>query len=221
MMGAILPFARVAPATASMTDADNAPLPEHPDGLSDDLRWAGLMVMAQDGDKEAYRALLMALTPHLRAITRRYLGRGEDAEDALQDVLMIVHGIRHTYERNRPFKPWLNTIASRRCIDLLRRRAHRLQHEMADDEDIGHHPHAGHGPEETLLRAHEASRVHDAVASLPPRQREAVSMLRLQELSLNEAADHSKQSVGSLKVACHRAMASLHNALAKKEPPHA
>jgi hypothetical protein len=85
MMGTILPFARVAPATASMTDADNAPLPEHPDGLSDDLRWAGLMVMAQDGDKEAYRALLMALTPHLRAITRRYLGRGEDAEDALQD----------------------------------------------------------------------------------------------------------------------------------------
>lgn len=221
MMATILPFARVLPADASMADVRHVISSGRQDDQSDDARWAALMLLAQDGDKGAYRALLMSLTPYLRAITQRYLGRGEDAEDALQDVLMIVHDIRHTYERNRAFKPWLSTIASRRCIDLLRRRAYRLQHEMADGQDIEHHPHAACSPEEALSREHEAGRVHAAVARLPQRQREAIALLRLQELSLNEAAERSKQSVGSLKVACHRAMASLHRALAKKGPPHA
>lgn len=192
-----------------------------PDEPGDDQRWAGLMLLAQDGDRAAYHALLKSVTPYLRAIARRYLGRGEDAEDAVQDVLMIVHGIRHTYERGRPFKPWVGTIASRRCIDLLRRRAHRLQHELADSDGIEDHEHAGHGPEDTLSRAHAAAVLRDAVAALPERQREAVDLLRFKELSLQEAAAHSEQSVGSLKVACHRAIKSLHRVLVKKDPPHA
>ena len=44
-------------------------------------------------------------------------------------------------------------------------------------------------------------------------------MLRLQELSLNEAAEHSKQTVGSLKVACHRALGSLQRVLTGKDTP--
>ncbi|MGH8031126.1 MAG: RNA polymerase sigma factor, partial [Luteimonas sp.] len=180
-----------------------------------------LMLLAQDGDRVAYHTLLKAITPYLRAITRRYLGRGEDAEDALQDVLMIVHGIRHTYERGRAFKPWLGTIASRRCIDLLRRRAHRLRHELADGIDTDAHAHGDGSPEDALSREHEAGRIHDAVAELSPRQREAIVLLRLQELSLSEAAQRSAQSVGSLKVACHRAMKSLQRALAKKGSPDA
>ena len=138
---------------------------------------------------------------------------------------MVVHGIRHTYERGRPFKPWLSTIASRRCIDILRRRAHRLQHEMATGEDIEDDAHAGHSPEDTLSRQQDAGTLRHAVAGLPERQREAIRLLKLNELSLNEAAAESDQSIGSLKVACHRAMKSLQNSLAKhalarKDPSH-
>ena len=42
-------------------------------------------------------------------------------EDAVQDVLMTVHSIRQTYDPNRPFGPWLVTIAHRRVVDRLRR----------------------------------------------------------------------------------------------------
>ncbi|MEP6635046.1 MAG: sigma-70 family RNA polymerase sigma factor, partial [Luteimonas sp.] len=144
----------------------------------------------------------------------------EDAEDALQDVLMIVHGIRHTYERGRPFKPWLNTIASRRCIDLLRRRAHRLQHELADGQDADDSAQDEHGPDDHAALQHAAGKLREAVAALPSRQREAIRLLRLSELSLNEAAEQSDQSIGSLKVACHRALKSLQHTFAKKEHSH-
>ena len=163
---------------------------------------------------------VLAIAPYVRAIARRYLGHGEDTEDAVQEVLMVVHGIRHTFERGRPFKPWLGTIASRRCIDLLRRRAHRARHEMADEIDVEFHAHGDPGPEDTLTREQDARRVRGAVDALPPRQRDAIALLRLQELSLNEAAETSKQTVGSLKVACHRAIGALQRTLAGKDHPH-
>lgn len=214
-MATILPFVKVATPHSGPPEAVSAP-----DSAPDGERWGALMLLAQDGDRAAYHALLQALAPYLRAITRRYLGRGEDAEDAVQDVLMIVHGIRHTYERGRPFKPWLSTIASRRCIDLLRRRAHRLQHEMACEEEVGEAVHGADGPEQAAARQHAAGQLREAVDALPERQREAVRLLRLNELSLNEASAQSDQSIGSLKVACHRAIKSLQNALAKKDITH-
>ena len=219
-MATILPFARGAASATSMAEAGQPQPAPAIDRAADDVRWAALMLLAQDGDKNAYRILLQAVAPYVRAIARRYLGHGEDAEDAVQEVLMVVHGIRHTFERGRPFKPWLGTIASRRCIDLLRRRAHRARHEMVEIVDVDYHAHGDPGPEETLAREHEAHRVRSAVDELPPRQRDAIALLRLQELSLNEASEQSKQSVGSLKVACHRAMGSLQRALAKKDHPH-
>ena len=217
-MAVILLFKREAVSLVRMPETGPPPAR---DTANDDAHWAALMLLAQDGDKDAYRSLLLAVTPYVRAIARRYLGAGEDVEDAVQEVLMVVHGIRHTFERGRPFKPWLGTIASRRCIDLLRRRSHRAQHETADVVDVDYHAHAGPGPEETLAREHEAKRIRGAVDELPTRQRDAISMLRLQELSLNEASEKSRQTVGSLKVACHRAIGSLQRTLGKKKDmPH-
>lgn len=203
-----------------MSERLHSSVAECPDGRSDDERWAQLMLQAQDGDRAAYHTLLQELTPYLRAIARRYLGRCEDAEDALQDVLMIVHGIRHTYERGRPFKPWLNTIASRRCIDLLRRRSHRLKHEIEAGFDTDRYAQTGAGPEESVLHQQAAASLHQAMTSLPDRQREAVRLLRFNELSLAEAAEQCDQSIGSLKVAFHRALKSLRRTLEKKSSSH-
>lgn len=214
-MATILPFVKVAKVHSESPEAMPAP-----DSVPDGERWGAWMLLAQDGDRAAYHALLKALAPYVRAIARRYLGRGEDAEDAVQDVLMIVHGIRHTYERGRPFKPWLSTIASRRCIDLLRRRAHRLQHEMACEDEVADAAHGADGPEQATARRHAAGELLEAVDALPERQREAIRLLRLNELSLNEAAAQSDQSIGSLKVACHRAIKSLQRVLAKKDITH-
>ncbi len=220
-MATILPFQRSAK-LGSMTRERPAAIPEHPRDTigGSGERWGEWMLLAQDGDRDSYQSLLLDVAPYLRAITRRYLGRGEDAEDAVQDILLIVHDIRHTYERGRPFKPWLNTIASRRCIDLLRRRTRRLQNEIASDDDFGEQAHGGPGPDEATERLQDATTVHEAIAGLPRRQQEAIRLLRLDELSLNEAAARSQQSIGSLKVACHRALKTLKQALVRQGQHH-
>jgi RNA polymerase sigma-70 factor, ECF subfamily len=193
-------------------------------GADNAERWCVLMASAQDGDQEAYRVLLHEITPYLRAIARRYLGSGDGVEDAVQDILLTVHGIRHTYDRGRPFKPWLSTIASRRLIDLLRGRSRRLRHEVEnlDAESIFDsyviEP-SDQQPDHVVARAQEVREMRRAVEGLSARQREAVVLLRFQELTLSEAALISKQSIGALKVACHRALKSLESIVRRDPEP--
>ncbi len=229
-MATILAFPRAVDTRKAASESMQDIVNDASDGRDGDADWGQLMLAAQDGDRVAYHRLLRALTPYLRAIARRYLGHGDDAEDALQDVLMIVHSIRHTYERGRPFKPWLGTIASHRCIDLLRRRTQRLRHETgigitADDyasasvaaDDLRQ---TTPSPFDALASTHDAGNLREAIEALPTRQREAIQLLRLSELSLKQAAAQSDQSIGSLKVACHRALKALRELLNKAEHTH-
>ena len=220
-MATIVPFPRPEQATPMPLRSASA-ASASPSGQTRDSGevWGAWMVSAQDGDRDAYHALLVGITPYLRAITQRYLGRGDDAEDAVQEILLVVHDIRHTYERGRPFKPWLSTIATRRCIDLLRRRSRRFAHEITTDDDFDLLQETAPTPDEATARLHESLSVREAVASLSPKQQEAIRLVHLGEMSLGEASAQSRQSVGSVKVACHRALKTLQRTLGSKGQDH-
>lgn len=174
------------------------------------LDWSKLMARAQSGDRKAYRALLEAITPYLRSLAARCFKEAADAEDAVQDVLLTVHVVRYTYDPSRPFGPWLIAIANRRIIDRLRRDTRRRAREVelsADHETFA-------DPATNLHREmlDEAALVQ-AIDRLPPDQRQTITMLKLNELSLKEAAAVSGRSVPALKIATHRAIKSLRNLL--------
>jgi len=74
------------------------------------------MARAQDGDREAYRRCSRKL-PYLRFLATRRVPNRSDVEDAVQDALVTIHAVRHTYDPARPFGPWLVAIANRRIVD--------------------------------------------------------------------------------------------------------
>ena len=175
--------------------------------------WSGLMARAQDGDRQAYRALLEGVTPYLRSLAARYLKQAGEVEDAVQDVLLTVHLVRHAYDPNRPFGPWLVAIANRRFIDRLRRASRLRAREVAlaaEHETFPQPPTNldGEMPDHAAL--------DDAIDRLSPEQRQAVTLLKLNELSLKEASALSGRSIAALKVATHRAIKNL-RAIVKKQ----
>jgi RNA polymerase sigma-70 factor, ECF subfamily len=174
--------------------------------------WSGLMARAQDGDRHAYRALLEDLTPYLRTLAARCFKEPSDAEDAVQDVLLTVHAIRHTYDPGRPFGPWLVAIANRRIIDRLRRhiRARSREIELSSEHETFSPDAANFQFEDTSA---DQAALHAAIATLAPDQRLAINLLKLKEMSLKEAAQASGRSVSALKVATHRAIKSLRKRL--------
>jgi RNA polymerase sigma-70 factor (ECF subfamily) len=177
-----------------------------------ELDWSILMARAQTGDRDAYHRLLNEITPYLRSLaTRRHRDAG-DAEDAVQDILLTVHTIRHTYDPSRPFGPWLVAIANHRLIDRLRRQGRVRSREtplLPEHETFVADP--------ANLIEHELQRrdLAAAVDKLPPGQRQAIRLLRLEERSLKEAAAMSGMTVASLKVATHRAIKRLQKILGK------
>lgn len=183
-----------------------------------DADWAQWMRQAQAGDRDTYQRLLQALVPYLSAIARRHLG-GDGVDDAVQEVLMIVHRVRHTFEPERPFKPWVATIANRHCMDLARRARGRRRHETANADVLDLHADDGPTPEESLQRQQDARAFRRRVDALPARQRTAVDLLKLQELSLREASQASGLSIAALKVGVHRAVKSLRKQI-ERDPGH-
>jgi len=175
-----------------------------------------LMQAAQAGDAKAYAELLRAITPRIRQVVARQRGFAgpEAVEDLVQDVLLSLHVVRATYDPERPFMPWLLAILRNRLVDGARRHGRTTAYEVAvDDLDVTFPQTATNPDQEASGDVHVLQR---AIQALPSGQRQAIELLKLQELSLTEASMVSGQSVGALKVATHRAMAALRRALGSK-----
>ena len=167
------------------------------------------MARAQDGDRDAYRRLLEAMLPGLRARCRAALWNAAEAEDAVQDVLLTLHRMRHAYDPARPFRPWMAAIAGARIADRQRAAIRRGRREAGLDRT--HETFAA--PEANQDLAGDGGRLHDAIARLPPAERLAVRLLRIEELSLHEASTRTGLSTTALKVASHRALKRLRRLL--------
>lgn len=165
------------------------------------------MRAAQQGDALCYEQLLHGITPFIRNLTRRYCRNPQLAEDVVQDVLLTVHRIRHTWDPHRPFSPWLAAITARRGIDRIRRDARIARHEVSDEWVLETFAAPAANNESGALQAAEA--IEPLLAALPERQRLALEAVKIRGLSLAQAASESGQSVGALKVNVHRAVKAL------------
>lgn len=178
-----------------------------------DQHLARLMQSAQDGDRRAYAALLSEVAALARQMVRRRFAflQPQDVEDLVQDILLSVHAARSTYDPGRPFLPWLAAIARNRVADGARRYTRRTANELTSDRlpetfpaEQANMPQGRYGDAEALAQA---------MADLPPGQRQAIELIKLGEMSLKEASAVSGMSVGALKVAVHRGIAALRRAL--------
>lgn len=197
-----------APAAAPEPREDAADAaPTRADGSPD---WSMLMACAQIGDRAAYRRLLDSVTPYLRRFAARHGVHADAVDDVVQEILISLHQMRRTYSPERPFGPWLVAIASRRTVDALRRQGRALSRETPLDSD--HETLSGDGAN-LMEEAADAQVLRALLAQLPPGQRDAVRLLKLEEMSLKEAAAATGMSVAALKVAVHRGVRTLRKLL--------
>ena len=170
-----------------------------------DEEWTGLMRAANAGDAAAYRRLLEAVTPVLRAATHRGLARAgqpvDQSEDIVQEILLAVHLKRQTWDATAPFAPWLFAIARNKLIDALRRRGRRVFVNIDDFSETMAAPVAG----ETLSPGEVAMHLD----GLPQRQRDVLKSIAVESASIKETATRLAMTEGAVRVALHRGLASL------------
>jgi RNA polymerase sigma factor (sigma-70 family) len=160
--------------------------------------WGALMAAGQRGEAAPYRRLLIELRPWLM----RYFGRRlppASVEDAVQDTLIAIHHKRHTYDSNRPFGPWLAGVARYKWIDRLRMASRHAADELPETLSTPGH-------ESAIM---SAAALQGLMAMLKPAQADAIRLVKLDGLSIEEAATRTGQSASLVKVNIHRGLGRL------------
>lgn len=172
--------------------------------LADD-QWRALMLATQAGDATAYRRLLVEAGSWLK----RYYARRLPAsmvDDAAQEVLLSLHTKRHTYDPTRPFGPWLAAIARYKWIDRLRAMKDAVTEELHEEIPVRDHG-------EAVQSAHVLEML---LETLKPAQANAIRLVKLEGLSISEAAERLGQTASLIKVNIHRGLRKL-SALAQED----
>lgn len=152
------------------------------------------------GESRAHRALLVALLPVLRRYFARKVSNDADVEDLVQMTLIAVHERGDTYDPARPFGPWLFAIARYKMVDQFRRTRSYVGlddiSEIADEHDFG---------EAVTARLD----VEAQLATLSSKQAAAVRAIRIEGLSVAEAAARDGLSQSDVKISVHRGLKAL------------
>ncbi len=159
-----------------------------------------LMALAQRGDKKAYAVLLEESALWLRRFFS-YKIAPDAIDDLVQDTLLSMHRKLSSYDPSRPFLPWLAAIARFRWIDKLRQT---YKHEASSlDFDL-----AQDGHEDVVGAKISIGRLLNL---LPIGQAEAIRYVKIQGLSICEAAEKTGQTEALVKVNIHRGLKKLAN----------
>ena len=169
-----------------------------------EARLRARMVAALAGDATAYRAFLDELAVQLRRFLRERLrSRPDDVEDLVQECLLAVHDKRHTYDPSQPLTPWIYAIARYKLTDNLRARGRR---EVAS----GELDHVVDVAASATNDATDARRdVRRLLGRLPERQRLPIVHVKLEELTVAEAASVTGMSISAVKTGIHRGLKAL------------
>jgi RNA polymerase sigma-70 factor, ECF subfamily len=163
-----------------------------------------LMTASLGGDEGAYRNLLSRLSRYLRGYYRARLAAhsAPDVEDLVQETLLAIHVRRHTYDPDQTFTPWVYAIARYKLIDFLRRTRGSVKNLPIDDaQEIAAH--------DDHLASESTVDLNQLLERLPPKVRDSIRYVKLDGLSVAEAAARGGMSESAVKVNIHRGMKTL------------
>jgi RNA polymerase sigma factor (sigma-70 family) len=166
--------------------------------VANDASLARLMAMVQQGDKLAYVTLLGECRTWLaRYFSKRIAPAAVD--DLVQETLISLHRKRATYEPSRPFLPWLAAIARYRWVDQLRKTYRADETELVAELSVA--------SEESGIIARIS--IDRLLEQIPVKQSDVIRMVKIDGLSISEAALRSGQSEPLVKVNIHRGLKKL------------
>lgn len=154
-------------------------------------------------DRARFKGLYLKTAGGLRLFLLRFLsGDRAGAEDMVQQAFLLAWERRDQLRDPGAFKPWLYSIA----VNLARARLRSSRPETGTDPDP---PARDPRPEEALASAQGVARIEAALSCLPPEQREALLLVRLESLTFVQAAQVLDAPEATVKTRVRRGLLRL------------
>ena len=144
-------------------------------------------------DANAFEALYRRFARPVFGLALRRLGDRMNAEDAVQDTFAAIWRSARTYKPERGAgAPWLYAVARNAIVDRSRHRAEPPGEgpELPSDDPT---------PAERAEVSYTSWRVHRALETLAPREREVIELAYYGGLSQSEVADYLHIPLGTVK----------------------
>jgi len=172
---------------------------------------AQLIARAASGQPRAVEALVNLHMPRVYALAYRMLGQAQEAEDVTQETFIKAWNILPDWQPKAKFSTWLHRVTLNLCRDRLRKKREVLTDEAPEMVDTALRP------DQALAQNQRQSALEAAIAGLPERQREAITLCALQEMTNIDAAEIMQVSVDAMESLLARARRGLKAALASHE----
>ncbi|HET6386956.1 MAG TPA: sigma-70 family RNA polymerase sigma factor [Armatimonadota bacterium] len=163
----------------------------------------------QRGDRRAFSELFERHRDRVYRLAWRLTSSPDDADDAAQEVFIRVFEAIGSYQAHSAFSTWIYRLTINVCINL-RRSAHPCESlPEADDALISDEP----GPAELYESSELREAVKTAAADLPDSLRIAFTLVSLESLTYEEAAETLEISVDAVRMRVCRARRALRERL--------
>lgn len=173
------------------------------------MDWSALIVKIRDKrDKKAFRALFTHFAPRVKAFLMRSGADASLAEECAQEVMATLWQKAHLFDPSRASAAtWIFTIARNRKIDAIRKM------KRPEPEDLPWGPESEPDQEDVLALQQESTKLGDAIAQLPQKQRELIEQAYFGDLSHSEIADATGLPLGTIKSRIRLALDRLRHAM--------
>jgi RNA polymerase sigma-70 factor (ECF subfamily) len=160
----------------------------------------------RDGDAEALRAIVERYQDRIFSLIYGIVRDRHEVEDVAQEVFLKVYTRIHAFDERSKFYTWLYRVAANAAKDHVKKRSRRPAVPLEDDEVL---PATEDSPVGQAAVAEMRRLVREAIAALPVRYREVLTLRELEGLSYNEIASVLQISIGTVESRLHRARAKL------------
>jgi|TARA_B110000503_G_scaffold114489_1_gene172104 RNA polymerase sigma-70 factor (ECF subfamily) len=181
-------------------------------GISQNQRDAELLARFSKGDRAAALALTSRLAPVVFAQAFRMLGDRTEAEDVTQESLLRLWKAAPGWDATRAkITTWLYRVTSNLCIDCLRKSNRNSGDEVPEVAD------ETPGIDLKLQATARAQALQHALQTLPDRQRQAMILRHIEDLSNPEISDIMEISVEAVESLVSRGKRALASTLAPQK----
>jgi len=149
-----------------------------------------------NGDESAFNRLAVKYQERIYWHARRMTGNHLDADEIVQEVLMVLYNKLKTFEFKSSFYTWIYTITNTRSINYLKKKS--LKSFFSLDE-ISNKKFEQKDVIDDIESKHKIEKIESAMQKLPVKQREVFIMRNFDEMSYEEISQITGKNVGTLK----------------------
>ena len=165
-----------------------------PEAQADDAEERDLVAASARGDQDAFRRLVERYRRLVLHVAFRSMGDMSLAEDVAQEAFIkVFRGLPH-YRPEKPFVHWLHRVVANAVTDELRRKRATIPLDA-----LVNPPESSEAEPEDVAGQHDVQQaVRAAIAALPPRYREIISLQVFHELTYEEIARRLRLPLGTV-----------------------